>query len=75
MVDNGVKIVAEGANMPTTPDAIEYFKDKEILFAPAKAANAGGVAVSVLEIAQNNTHNYLTAQDIDKRLHKIMSNI
>ncbi len=75
LVGNGVKIVSEGANMPTTADAIEYFREKDILFAPAKAANAGGVAVSVLEMSQNNTHNYLSAQEIDKRLHKIMSNI
>jgi len=75
LVENGVKMIAEGANMPTTADAIDYFREKEILFAPAKAANAGGVAVSVLEMAQNNSHNYFTSQEVDKKLHHIMSNI
>jgi glutamate dehydrogenase (NADP+) len=75
LIDNDVKIVAEGANMPTTPQAIDLFVENKILFAPAKAANAGGVAVSVLEMSQNSSLNYLSFEKIDKRLHDIMSNI
>ena len=75
LIDNDVKIVAEGANMPTTPKAIELFVENKILFAPAKAANAGGVAVSVLEMSQNSSLNYLSFEKVDKRLHDIMSNI
>jgi glutamate dehydrogenase (NADP+) len=70
-----VKIVAEGANMPTTPEAIELFVNNKVLFAPAKAANAGGVAVSVLEMSQNSSHNYLTFEKVDKKLQGIMSDI
>ncbi len=75
LIDNDVKIVAEGANMPTTPQAIDLFVKNKILFAPAKAANAGGVAVSVLEMSQNSSLNYLSFEKVDKRLHDIMSNI
>lgn len=75
LIDNDVKIVAEGANMPTTPQAIELFVENNILFAPAKAANAGGVAVSVLEMSQNSSHNYFSFEKVDKRLQDIMSNI
>ncbi len=73
LVANGVHIVAEGANMPTTLEAVEYLKEREILFAPAKAANAGGVAVSVLEMSQNHTHTYLSAEEVDRKLRKIMT--
>jgi len=75
LIDNDVKIVAEGANMPTTPEAINLFTEKNILFAPAKAANAGGVAVSVLEMSQNSSLNYFSFEKVDKKLQDIMSNI
>ena len=75
LIENDVKIVAEGANMPTTPEAIELFVKNKILFAPAKAANAGGVAVSVLEMSQNSSHNYLSFEKVDKKLQNIMSDI
>ncbi len=75
LINNDVKIIAEGANMPTTPKAIELFVENKILFAPAKAANAGGVAVSVLEMSQNNSLNYLSFEKVDQRLRDIMSNI
>ena len=75
LIDNDVKIIAEGANMPTTPKAIELFIENKILFAPAKAANAGGVAVSVLEMSQNSSLNYLSFEKVDKRLRDIMSNL
>ncbi|HHD78334.1 MAG TPA: NADP-specific glutamate dehydrogenase [Epsilonproteobacteria bacterium] len=75
LVQNDVKIIAEGANMPTTPEAIEVFQEHNIIFAPAKAANAGGVAVSVLEMGQNNSLKYLSFEQVDKRLQGIMSNI
>jgi len=75
LVDNDVKLVAEGANMPTTPKGIELFKSNDVIFAPAKAANAGGVAVSVLEMSQNSSLHYLTFSTVDKRLQEIMSGI
>ena len=75
LINNDVKIIAEGANMPTTPKAIELFVENKILFAPAKAANAGGVAVSVLEMSQNSSLNYLSFEKVDKKLRDIMSNI
>lgn len=75
LIDNDVKIVAEGANMPTTPEAIDLFIKNNILFAPAKAANAGGVAVSVLEMSQNSSLNYFSFEKVDKKLQDIMSNI
>jgi len=75
LINNDVKIIAEGANMPTTPKAIELFVENKILFAPAKAANAGGVAVSVLEMSQNSSLNYLSFEKVDKRLRDIMSNL
>jgi len=75
LINNDVKIVAEGANMPTTSKGVELFKSNDILFAPAKAANAGGVAVSVLEMSQNNSLIYLCAEEIDQKLQGIMSNI
>ena len=75
LVENDVKIIAEGANMPTTPEAIEIFQKNKIIFGPAKAANAGGVAVSVLEMSQNNSLHYLSFEVVDKRLQEIMSGI
>jgi len=75
LIDNDVKIVAEGANMPTTPKGIELFVKNKILFAPGKAANAGGVAVSVLEMSQNSSLHYLPFDVVDKRLQNIMSDI
>ena len=75
LIKNDVKIIAEGANMPTTPEAIEVFQSHSIIFAPAKAANAGGVAVSVLEMGQNNSLKYLSFEQVDRRLKGIMSNI
>jgi len=73
LLANDVKVLAEGANMPTTPEAIELLKENNIIFAPAKAANAGGVAVSVLEMSQNNSLHYLPIEIIDERLQEIMS--
>ncbi|MGC9351368.1 MAG: NADP-specific glutamate dehydrogenase, partial [Sulfurovum sp.] len=75
LIDNDVKIVAEGANMPTTPQGIERFMKNDIIFAPAKAANAGGVAVSVLEMSQNNSLVYMCEEEVDKKLKGIMSKI
>jgi glutamate dehydrogenase (NADP+) len=75
LIDNDVKIVAEGANMPTMPEGIDLFMKHKILFAPAKAANAGGVAVSVLEMSQNNALSYMSAEEIDEKLRGIMSKI
>ena len=75
LIDNDVKLIAEGANMPTTPEAIALFIKYNTIFAPAKAANAGGVAVSVLEMSQNNSLNYFSAQEVDEKLQNIMSNI
>ena len=75
LVANGVKYVAEGANMPSTADAIEVFRDAKINFGPGKAANAGGVATSALEMQQNASRDKWTFEYTDERLHKIMSNI
>ncbi|WIM66917.1 NADP-specific glutamate dehydrogenase [Corynebacterium breve] len=75
LVDNGVKYVAEGANMPSTPEAIEIFRKSGVHFAPGKAANAGGVATSALEMQQNASRDSWSFEYTDQRLHKIMSNI
>ncbi len=75
LVANGVQAVGEGANMPSTLDAIAYFQENKILFAPAKAANAGGVATSALEMAQNSERLQWTFEEVDERLHRIMKNI
>jgi glutamate dehydrogenase (NADP+) len=72
LVKNGCIAVAEGANMPTTPDAVDVFLQARILFAPGKAANAGGVATSGLEMAQNAMHLKWTREEVDSRLHDIM---
>ena len=75
LVANGVKAVGEGANMPSSLDAIAYFQSSKVLFAPAKAANAGGVAVSALEMSQNSERRQWTFDKVDTRLKKIMANI
>ena len=67
--------VGEGANMPSTPEAIEVFKENNVLFAPAKAANAGGVATSALEMTQNSMRLNWSFQEVDDKLRNIMVNI
>ena len=75
LVENGVLAVAEGANMPCTPDAVDVFQKGGVLFAPGKAANAGGVATSALEMQQNASRDSWTAQHTEERLHQIMAGI
>ncbi|TDK63875.1 NADP-specific glutamate dehydrogenase [Bacillus salipaludis] len=75
LVSNGVKAVGEGANMPSTLTAIDVFLQNDVLFAPAKAANAGGVAVSALEMSQNSARLAWTFEEVDQKLHRIMVNI
>ncbi len=75
LIDNGVIAVAEGANMPTTPDAVKLFHENRVLFGPGKAANAGGVAVSGLEMSQNSERRQWTFEKTDARLKAIMANI
>lgn len=75
LADNGCRFVAEGANMPSTPEAIEVFRERKIHFAPGKAANAGGVATSALEMQQNASRDSWSFDYTDDRLHKIMANI
>lgn len=75
LVSNGVLIVAEGANMPCTPEAVEVFHDKKIIFAPGKASNAGGVATSGLEMSQNSLRLNWTSEEVDEKLHAIMVDI
>ena len=72
---NGVYSVAEGANMPSTPDAIEVYFDNKMLYGPAKAANAGGVATSGLEMSQNSIRYSWTFEEVDEKLHNIMVSI
>ncbi len=75
LVKNGCICVAEGANMPTMPEAIKIFQDAKILYGPGKAANAGGVAVSGLEMSQNSQRLSWTREEVDAKLHDIMINI
>lgn len=75
LVANGVICVVEGANMPTTPDALEYFHENKILFSPGKASNAGGVATSGLEMSQNSLRIEWSAEEVDRILKKIMTDI
>ncbi len=75
LVDNGCKCVAEGANMPTEPDAIEIFQNARLLYSPGKASNAGGVATSGLEMTQNSIRLKWTPEEVDTHLHRIMSDI
>lgn len=75
LVKNGVELVCEGANMPCTPEAVELFQKSGVLYAPGKAANAGGVAVSGLEMTQNSIRLSWTKEEVENNLHKIMINI
>jgi glutamate dehydrogenase (NADP+) len=75
LISNGVKVVGEGANMPSTLEAIDTFMEQNVLFAPAKAANAGGVAVSALEMAQNSARLSWTQEEVDLKLQAIMKDI
>jgi glutamate dehydrogenase (NADP+) len=75
LVENGVMCVAEGANMPSTPEAINLFIEKKVMFAPGKAVNAGGVATSGLEMTQNTMKLSWQAEEVDIRLHQIMKDI
>lgn len=75
LIDNGIKLVAEGANMPCSLDAIALFQQSGILYAPGKASNAGGVATSGLEMCQNSMKYSWNAQEVDEKLHEIMVNI
>ncbi len=75
LVNNGVIAVGEGANMPSSPEAIDIFIDNEVLFGPAKAANAGGVATSALEMSQNSLRYSWPFEEVDEKLKRIMQNI
>jgi glutamate dehydrogenase (NADP+) len=75
LIKNGVYVVSEGANMPTTLEGVNVFLENRILYGPGKAANAGGVAVSGLEMAQNSMRYNWTREEVDNRLHLIMKNI
>jgi glutamate dehydrogenase (NADP+) len=75
LVANGVIAVGEGANMPSTPEAVEVFLHNKVLFGPGKAANAGGVATSALEMSQNSMRYSWTFEEVDAKLHQIMKNI
>ena len=75
LLANGCICVAEGANMPSTPEAMHVFQNARILFAPGKASNAGGVATSGLEMSQNSLRLSWTAEEVDERLKGIMANI
>ncbi len=75
LIENGCYCVAEGANMPSTPEAVDVFLEKKILYGPGKAANAGGVAVSGLEMSQNSLRLSWTREEVDQRLHGIMKSI
>jgi glutamate dehydrogenase (NADP+) len=72
LLDNGCRVVSEGANMPSTPEAVDLFIGKKILYGPGKAANAGGVATSGLEMVQNAMHLQWTREEVDKKLNHIM---
>ncbi len=75
LIDNGVKVVSEGANMPTTPKGIDLFIEHKLLYGPGKAANAGGVSVSGLEMTQNSMRLSWTREEVDNRLQMIMKSI
>jgi glutamate dehydrogenase (NADP+) len=75
LVRNGVKLVSEGANMPTTPEGIKVYMESSIMYGPGKAANAGGVATSGLEMSQNSLRLSWTREEVDSRLHGIMKSI
>jgi glutamate dehydrogenase (NADP+) len=75
LIDGGVYIIGEGANMPTQPEGVELFVEAKLLYGPGKAANAGGVAVSGLEMSQNSERRNWTRETVDERLHRIMIDI
>ena len=75
LINNGCKCIVEGANMPTKTAAITLFEDNNILFGPGKAANAGGVAVSGLEMSQNSMRISWSKDEVDQKLHNIMKSI
>jgi glutamate dehydrogenase (NADP+) len=75
LIEKGVKVVAEGANMPTTPEGVEALRAANVLFAPGKASNAGGVATSGLEMSQNSLRLSWTREEVDAKLHTIMKDI
>ena len=75
LIANGCKYVAEGANMPTTREATDYLMENGVTFMPGKAANAGGVATSALEMCQNSARLSWTAEEVDTKLHQIMTGI
>jgi glutamate dehydrogenase (NADP+) len=75
LVKNGVKYVAEGANMPSTPEAVEIFQHAGVMFAPGKASNAGGVATSGLEMSQNSMRYAWSREEVDEKLKRIMKDI
>ena len=75
LIANGVMAVSEGANMPSTPEAIKVFQEAKILYAPGKAANAGGVSVSGLEMTQNSIKLGWSSEEVDEKLKSIMKNI
>ena len=75
MVDNGVIAVSEGANMPTTPEGQHCFIEQNVLYGPGKAANAGGVAVSALEMAQGSQRMFWSREEVDRQLKAIMGRI
>ena len=75
LVQNGTIAIGEGANMPCTNEAIEYFLENKVLVAPGKAANAGGVATSALEMSQNSMRQSWTFEEVDNKLETIMINI
>ena len=75
LISNGIIAVAEGANMPTTPEAIEAFQNAKVMFSPGKASNAGGVATSGLEMSQNSLRLNWTREEVDEKLHNIMNDI
>jgi glutamate dehydrogenase (NADP+) len=75
LIDGGVIVVSEGANMPTTPEGVTAFQKAGVLFAPGKAANAGGVSTSGLEMAQNSGRMFWSREEVDSKLHGIMVNI
>jgi glutamate dehydrogenase (NADP+) len=75
LIVQGVKAVAEGANMPCTPEAVAAFQENNVLFCPGKASNAGGVATSGLEMSQNSLRMSWTRDEVDEKLHNIMKDI
>ncbi|MEX0987929.1 MAG: NADP-specific glutamate dehydrogenase [Bacteroidales bacterium] len=75
LVKNNCRVISEGANMPSTPEAIEIYQQNKLLYGPGKAANAGGVAVSGLEMTQNSMRLPWSREEVDERLHTIMKNI